>query len=819
MYCVGRAEERQVETHLKNLAKLGALFYRQQSETYELAIGSGDDPYMLIERYLKDASLHPKDMLAALLEEAPDKAEIEFLEAKQYNLYFNEDKRFLRKFALAKDIGPDLWTHYRKDLEQSQSKDKKSAEGVVVYVICEDDAALQIARNAAKSVPYDNMALAIPISAQPFTETLLKVNACKHYLPPDEAEKISAQTEARLRDIFEDPKDGYLTQLHKIIDEILSGEKAIWYGKSGKVIVDKPKQAHEPVNRLCDELFKKRCRIKHADLNFKHDDKWESRNTALRQAANMLLQGDVVQIDNGNPDNHGEKRYLENILLKGAGALRKTGTDGSVSHFECESDSDKLSDDLPLLKDLCKSLATQKVGEALTVAEFIAKAKEPPYGAGSTCIVLVLAHVIRAFGERLRIFSDSTKTAEQRISEFKDIVEIVSDPATKTVIEIQTISAAQTRLLDGFAQAVFAPALKHGEKRTLQSAHASLRAWWQSVPEIAKVSELYMTAEQKRISKLRDVFGQVSAVDRFQFVLELLPAVYMDEFGGDISEKEADKIVKEFAADVKVLETGSSRARNHFAEAVCKIFGSKNGDYKESQQLVTEWYDSLNPDQQDFSHYDDEDTSQLVKMLSDKKTDFEDKLMIGIPSSLGFGHVRGWTTLRFNECTAKLKAAKKVIDDARVKVPRLTIAGEVKLKAGESPKIEKPNGVKDFIYTTDGEDPKQSEKATKVSEMSGLWSEVKDKPSVIVNVRPIDASGNFGDLQQIKLVNTDREYDVDVKQGLFGSEGHFKFPEDDYSLVLVLRSLVAEVEKRKVIDKKRADQFRSGIVPLSGDRS
>jgi hypothetical protein len=50
---------------------------------------------------------------------------------------------------------------------------------------------------------------------------------------------------------------------------------------------------------------------------------------------------------------------------------------------------------------------------------------------------------------------------------------------------------------------------------------------------------------------------------------------------------------------------------------------------------------------------------------------------------------------------------------------------------------------------------------------------------------------------------------------MFGSEGHFKFPEDDYSLVLVLRSIVAEAEKRKVIDKKRAEQIRSAIEPLS----
>ena len=813
MYCISKAEEKQIETQLKFLTKAGALFYREQSATYELAIGSGDDPYILIERFLKDTSQHPVDMLGALLEEAPDAAEIEFLEAKQYNLHFNEDKRFLRRFVLAKDIGPDIWNRYRLEWEQSQSKDKKSAEGVVVYSICEDDAALQQARNEAKSVPYENMALAIPIEARDFTDLLLKVKACRHYLPPNEAEKISAQTEARLRDIFEDPKDGYLTNLHRLLDELLSGAEAIWYGQTGKVIVDQPKQPHEPANRLCEELYKKRCRIKHPDINFKHDDKWESRNTALKQAVNMLLQSDVVQIDNGNPDNHGEMRYLEKVLLKGAGALRKIGEDGSVTFFECESNPDKISDDFPLLKDLCAQMATQKPGKVLTVLEFVSQAKQSPYGAGSTCVALVMAHAIRAFNERLRIFSDSTKTVEQRIHDFDSLAEVLSDSSTKAVLEVQSISPAHSRLIEGFAQAVHAPALKHGERRTLQSTYDSLKTWWQSIPEIGRIADLYEKLMQKRFAGLRDAFSQASVAGRFQFVLETLPGVYFDDMS-DLQESDANRIVKEYAADAKTLETGITRAKNGITDAVCKVFGIKTGDFVQCQQAVTDWYESLNPRQQDFSLYDDEEVSQLIKVLGDKKIDFEDKLMVGLASSLGFGPARGWATLRFDEYAAKIKAAKKIVDDARIKVPRLDIPPEVKLKPGESPKMVKPEGVKELIYTTVGEDPKASEKIKRVNELSDIWYEVKNKPYVVIKVRTVDAAGNFGDLQQIKLVNADREFEVNVDKGVFESEGRFKFPVNDQSLLLVLRSIVAEAEKRKVIDKKRADLLRSAIDQL-----
>ena len=66
---------------------------------------NGEDPYELIDRFLADESLHPKNPIGALLAEAGDPEEIEFLYARQFNLAFSEDKRFHRLFVWAKDLG------------------------------------------------------------------------------------------------------------------------------------------------------------------------------------------------------------------------------------------------------------------------------------------------------------------------------------------------------------------------------------------------------------------------------------------------------------------------------------------------------------------------------------------------------------------------------------------------------------------------------------------------------------------------------------------------------------------------------------------
>jgi hypothetical protein len=519
LYCLNSSEKNQVKGYLKDLVKKGAVFFRQQSKTYELAADAGPDPYDLIERYVADTSLHPTDTVAAFLEEAGGKRLSDFAEAKGYNMPFGEDKRFRIRFVRAKDLGDALWDEIRKEYTENRSKPSKSFEGTLVYALCEDDAEVNVAREAAKSISDANVALAVPHAPQPFTETLLKVKACRHYLPPNEAEKISAQTESRLRDIFENPDDGYLPTLQRMFRDIEEGSGACWYWQGGKVLVDKPKQSHKPADMLCDELFAKMCRIKHPDLNFCHDEKWRTgKNTALKQAVGVLLQAEKVLIDNGNPDNHGEKRYLEKVLLKGAGALRKTGSEGVVSYFSCETDPAKIHDDFPVIKELCNRLAHLNPGETFSGGTFLEEVRRAPYGVGGTPLMLALAHVIRAYGERLIVYKDSTGMVEQPIRSYDDLVKIVSDPAAKVVFAVRDISQAQITLIDLVAKAIDALPLKHGEIRSLNSAFETLRQWWNGLPAIAKVISLYEKDRQIRLASLKNLMdGFTGSVDRFDF--------------------------------------------------------------------------------------------------------------------------------------------------------------------------------------------------------------------------------------------------------------------------------------------------------------
>lgn len=827
LYCLTKAEQKQVEGDLNYLVKMGALFYRQQSKTYELAISSGEDPYDLIDRYMKNPTLHPENLVSTLIEEAGRNLDTEFLEAKQYNLQFSEDKRFKRYFVKAKDVNDKLWDEIKATWVKSAAKEKNSFEGAVVHVLCEDDAEVQMAKKVAQDVPTDTIAVAIPHQAQPYIDLLLKVKACRHYLPPNEAQKISVQSESRLRDILENPEDGYLAQLQRLFNVILSGEAACWFGLKGKVIVDQPQLPHKPADMLCEGLYKKRCLIKHPDLNFVHDDKWrQGKNTALKQAVDVLLGADKVFIDNGNPDNHGQKRYLEKVLLKGAGALKKTGSAGMVTYFDCETDFQKMSDDFFVLKELMGQIAGLGKGSMLAVGTFLENAKSAPYGAGGTALVLALAFARRAFGERLRVFKDSTKSIEQSLNSYDDLIEIVEDPAAKVAFELKAITPPQSRMVEEIAKALHAKPLMHGESRSLGAAYDQAMEWWKTLPKVSKVADLYEKTKQDHLKELKKLMDTAGSFDKFDFILDKLPALFLGGSPGDtLTDADVDKVVAGFTADVKLLESGLNLVRVSVAEVLSELFGSK-GDMVHCENIVKEWYEALNPAQRDPLRYEDKPEAEiLMKRLSDSEVHFESKVMTVIPKEFGFDAVKDWNSLQVDAYTAKWRQAKKAVEETVVVIEppfmkNLSKAKEVKknyweVEFGGSLELSISQGAAALIYTMNGEDPKKSRASITSTEAVLFENQFKDKPKIKVIARAVDNHGNMSVPITFTIINKTLEYSVVIKQEeLYIREGSFKFPDTLDGFKSVLSSIIEKAFEERLISNEQKSKLEEFLKTL-----
>ena len=92
--------------------------------------------------------------------------------------------------------------------------------------------------------------------------------------------------------------------------------------------------------------------------------------------------------------------------------------------------------DFPVLKELCERLAAA-TGRKLFSSTFCEDVRKAPYGAGGTQIILALAHVIRAYGERLIVYQDSTKMVEQPIQSYEDLVEMLRSFQLKRCLQFE----------------------------------------------------------------------------------------------------------------------------------------------------------------------------------------------------------------------------------------------------------------------------------------------------------------------------------------------------------------------------------------------
>jgi hypothetical protein len=789
LYCLSGSDKNQVKAYLKEMDKSGAVFFRQQSKTYELAASSGEDPYAMIERFKSNQKLHPDNMVSAFIEEGSGGRFSEFSEAKGYNLSFTEDKRFKTHFVRGKDLSENLWAGFQQDYEDNLSKPAKSFEGTLVYALCETEGDVNLAKEAIKTIKAKNLIVAIPHSPQPFSELLLKVKACRHFLPPNEAEKISAQTESRLRSILENPVDGYLDMLKRKYQSVIAGDEAIWFGEVGEVLVDRPKQSHKPADMLCEKLFTQHSRIKHADLNFCHDEKWRlGKNPALKQAVNGLLRIEKIMIDNGNPANHGEKRYLEKVLFKGAGALRKTESVGTSSYFECEMDTVKIHADFPVLKELYSRLAKLSPGQSFQVGSFLTEVSRPPYGAGGTSLMLIIAHLLKAYGERLVLYKDSTKSIEQSIVDYEELAQLISDPVPKSVLMIRNISALQKKLVEIVATTVGASQLKHGETRSLSSAYDHLNNWWSNLPTVAKIAGLYTKDHQVRLTTLKNVLdGMNPSTDRFDFILEQLPKVYQD---APLSEEKVTKIGESFSEDVKLLNSGEYLAQSQVAGEICKVFGGK-GDLVECEKNVSKWYIGLNSNQRDPFRCDNDEAKQLLIQMSDQSLSFGDMIFSKLPADYHFGTVRDWTSLRIQDYMAILKQAKTEIEAAKIVVPKPILKeGVLEVRDKDKVVVDVPVGASQIIYTVDGTDPKQSDTAM-TSEISiNLSTLLKGRSNVNVQLLAVDTEGNKSDIVTTEIVSKERKFEIQMETDLFVEKATFKPPVDRDDLFIVLKSVL-----------------------------
>ncbi len=341
------------------------------------------------------------------------------------------------------------------------------------------------------------------------------------------------------------------------------------------------------------------------------------------------------------------------------------------------------------------------------------------------------------------------------------------------------------------------------------------------MPAVAKVISLYEKDRQSRLNEFKKMMDSLTgSVDRFDFMLEQLPAVYSDGPVGDaLTEKDAKFIGETFADDVKLLNSGEHLAQEQVAQAVCDIYGAK-GDMIECGNVVTRWYENLNPSQRVPHKCAHEDAANFLTRLAEQSINFNTKIVKLLPKDYGFGAVSEWTSLHIKDYAAKLKQAKAEIDKAKPEVFKPAVdEGVHEIREAQKMYVEIPQGAARLVYTLDGSDPRHSESAQTTEKRLDLASLLKGRPNVKVKIQAMDQDGNVGDSVSVELVSKERKYEIQVESDLFGEkEATFKCPNDAEGLVAVLKSVIRYGVKRELLSADNAKKIEALLSDLAKDK-
>ncbi len=835
LYCESPAEKSQLQNRLAELVKQKILF---QSSTgiYEFRRSEATDFESLIEQYKSDPGNVSEDLAAEVMTLVSLGRGGAWLEAKNHNQPYTEDKRLLRVFARPGDLQAqypledagemvDFFTYHEQRL-QSETEWKARYEGVQVYVLCETDEDIARARRATETNQSDRVIAGVPRQPIPIREGVMNLRAALHIQKSEDLDAMTLQDRSRLQeDIIGDERreTGYSGDFVKTRRRYLEAKELCWYGQGGAVLVAQPQSEYEPADELIGRLYEKHNKWPHPYLNQIHVSRFgPGKDVPLTDAVGALLRTHRrVEIDHSAPANRGEIRYLKNVLAN-SGALQQTvPASGNVAPYDVESSAVKFRGKLPALAAMLDTLRALNQGDTLPVRKLLAAHADVPYGQGPIALSLYLAYAVRALGDELRLQLQPGAVGYATMNDPDLIIALVNNEHPNAILERQTISPAARALINTIYNLFAAEPGVAGQQHTVNEAHAALRDWWGQLPNLAQVPEIYEDDETDNSTQaLVKLMRNVEGTNPYRLVLEQLQTAYGFPEDAMITASSQPKILEGLKQDKAAIENGARRVKDTLLKRLMAPFNPASDFYGDYQTAIADWYKNLGDEQKDeyapWHSHASRAVVQRLRTIVNIETTFFDQLPAD--AGLGLGRVDDWRRDRNDEYVQMLEAALERIAANRVKLPapRWKIRGvykkedlqtrsQILFRGGVVLEIHAPEpGVKVLVTDAD-EDPRTALQRQTVEDKYDL----SVKNTRVVKLVSQGEDGSFGQVITLSFINEDRKYEASplTQQTLLEREYKFVYPEDKDALLVLLSSILRDVIKEGVVDEDDARQM------------
>ncbi len=521
---VSPEEKNTVENRLRLLCESGILF--NNHGIYELSRGDRVDIQGLVSQYKADPENRPVNLLQSFLELNPLRSDEVFLEAKDYNSAYHEDKRLKVVFATPamlseqKTVDGKLVSYFEALEHDRQSLDinANGYEGTALFVFCESEKDIDTAKVAAAHNNQPRVVIAIPLNPVNVFDVVFTLNAVQSAWFTNKSQDFSPIDNAEVQRIRRDAK----SELEKARDAYFSNAKVFWLGKSGVQIPVSEANRYEVANRMMQEVFgSKRNTFGHNEFNKRHLSLSNQVRAIFKEAGDILCDlTQPIRVNWSWAENRGGNKYLRKCFVDHQ-VLKVINTEGDVRFLETDKEIAHFSAALPAYAFLLKSLQDLTGKEPVNLTHFLKPLFEE-YGQGQLAVALLLLLARRFYGDSLRFKRESALLNDIQFANSDEMLMLVSGISPSAVVLFEPVSEEYQAYFAKVAQCFSDQLAPAGYRYTISDAFQAVLKWWDALPVIARSLSFY-EADHKPMA---EAFSQLRTKDPFHFVkndlLELL---------------------------------------------------------------------------------------------------------------------------------------------------------------------------------------------------------------------------------------------------------------------------------------------------------
>jgi len=828
-----------LETQLAELTKHGVVHRHPTTQLYEFRRSDLFDVDRAVEEYKRQNS----GKLASLAEELdallPLPPKDRYLEAKGYNSQYAEDKRLQRRIVIPGDLAttPVLdgtpATYFdllERELDREVAK-SGDYEGVALYVACESQADIDTARDLAAKNTSQRVVVAVSTAPIAFRDAVLNLKAI---VDPKEGVKAGPQAanfSTQDNALVSARENDFRAALKGKLDALLDARKLTWLGAYGRAIPADPQKPDDAATRTMQQLYKRRSTFSHDDFNLTHDVRnFAKKHLSLVEAINTLLKtGSEMTIDAKAADNRGEKRYLERCLYQ-RGALAAVRQQGSVTVVEVQRNSAKFEAALPGLADMIADIQKLGAADRVSLRAFVNKYRQPPYGLGDIALSLLLAALLRCYGDTIKIKKDDASVGDLHIADFDMVAGILQGNYPNAFIKYREIRPGERQLING-VYSLFAPGVSAAQADvTATDSYDAVTRWYETLPPVAQVSDFYGGPGYVSALRFLEVLEKLHAQDPHAFILGELQTVASHESDELVTPERSQEVLGILGAAKDQIEGTLERVQSQVRSGLCEVFSIQGNTWDDVADGVRGWYNGLDSNQRSTTGTWHNEASKPLIQLSVDLSNPRDLFLDKLPErpSYNFKRVRDWNADLTKNYLAKILDGVQHVERNRIKVPSPTrelvgsyreekgnvyFTGPLKLRLTHS-----DPGV--CIYVTDtGQDPVRSAKERDEFKGSKEFdiARLAQARQAFVTIQYIaqDAEGNWGVLEKLVFIDETQENAIRKPKGLF-KEGkttvHFVFPTTPAGFAASCRTFFESALENNVISREQLRQLVEDIL-------